>query len=122
VQLTARSIAYVESLIRTAKYRPKFPDKGFADLAEARGWAARFVHWYNHEHRHSGIRYVSPAQRHIGQDTTILAARHELYRQARERHPRRWSCGTRNWDPIGAVTLKPERDAVVAAQLTARNK
>jgi len=54
--------AYAESLFRTAKYRPEFPAKGFADLDDARGWAAQFVHWYNHDHRHSGIRYVSPAQ------------------------------------------------------------
>jgi transposase InsO family protein len=105
--------AYVESLFRTAKYRPEFPDKGFADLAEARAWAADFVHWYNHEHLHSGIRYVSPAQRHAGDDKAILAARHELYLQARERNPRRWSGATRNWTPIGTVTLNPERDSVV---------
>jgi putative transposase len=105
--------AYVESLFRTAKYRPEFPDKGFADLDQARAWAADFVHWYNNEHRHSGIRYVSPAQRHAGNDTAILAARHELYLEARERNPRRWSSDTRNWTPIGAVTLNPERDSVV---------
>ena len=71
--------AYAESLFRTAKYRPEFPTKGFADLDEARAWAASFVHWYNVDHRHSGIRYVSPAQRHAGEDHAILAARHALY-------------------------------------------
>jgi transposase InsO family protein len=105
--------AYVESLFRTAKYRPEFVQAGFADLVQARTWAANFVHWYNHEHRHSGIRYVSPAQRHAGHDTAILAARHALYQQARARNPRRWSRGTRNWSPIGAVTLNPEREGVV---------
>lgn len=65
------------------------------------------------EHRHSGIRYVSPAQRHAGQDEAILPARHEPYFQARQRNPRRWSRGTRDWTPIGAVTLNPERDSVV---------
>jgi hypothetical protein len=112
-QLSAHANAYVEALFRTAKYRPEFPDKGFADLDEARAWAARFVHWYNHEHRHSGIRYVSPAQRHAGEDQAILAARHQLYLDACERNPRRWSGSTRNWTPIGAVTLNPERDSVV---------
>jgi hypothetical protein len=58
--------AYAESLFRTAKYRPEFPAKGFASLDEARAWAAGFVHWYNVEHRHSGIRYVTPQQRHAG--------------------------------------------------------
>ena len=60
--------AFSESLFRTAKYRPEFPAKGFADLQEARLWARSFVHWYNNDHKHSGIRYVSPAQRHAGED------------------------------------------------------
>jgi putative transposase len=107
--------AYAEALFRTAKYRPEFPAQGFADLDQARVWAAGFVHWYNVDHRHSGIRYVSPAQRHAGEDRAILAARHALYLQARERHPARWSGGTRNWAPIGAVTLNPERDSVIKA-------
>ena len=107
--------AYAEALFRTAKYRPDFPTTGFADLAGARQWAADFVHWYNHEHRHSGIRYVTPAQRHAGEDRPLLAARHVLYQQAREANPRRWSGPTRDWTPIGAVTLNPERDSIVAA-------
>lgn len=96
-----------------AKYRPEFPSKGFTDLEATRAWAAGFVHWYNVEHRHSGIQYVSPAQRHEGQDQEILAARHELYTKARELNPARWSGNTRNWLPVGAVTLNPERDSVV---------
>jgi transposase InsO family protein len=107
--------AFAEALFRTAKYRPEFPPKGFADLDSARQWAARFVHWYNQEHRHSGIRYVTPAQRHAGQDGRVLDARHALYQDARQRNPQRWSGPTRNWTPIGAVTLNPERDAVVRA-------
>jgi putative transposase len=109
--------AYAESLFRTAKYRPEFPAKGFADLAQARAWAAEFVRWYNVDHRHSGIRYVSPAQRHAGEDHAILAARHALYQQARELHPARWSGATRNWSPAGAVSLNPERDSVVKLHL-----
>jgi hypothetical protein len=107
--------ACAESLFRTAKYRPEFPAKGFADLDAARAWAAEFVRWYNDEHRHSGFRYVTPDQRHCGADQTILAARHELHQQARERNPARWSGTTRDWSPIGPVTLNPERDSVVAA-------
>ena len=107
--------AYAESLFRTAKYRPEFPAKGFADLDEARAWATGFVHWYNIDHRHSGIRYVSPAQRHAGDDLAILAARHALYLRARELNPARWSGNTRNWSPVGAVTLNPERDCIIKA-------
>ena len=105
--------AFAESLFRTAKYRPEFPAKGFATVDDARAWAINFVRWYNFEHRHSGIRYVSPAQRHAGEDHAILAARHALYTQARELNPARWSGATRNWSPVGAVTLNPERDSVV---------
>jgi transposase InsO family protein len=110
--------AYAEALFRTAKYRPEFPSTGFADLAEARQWAGAFVHWYNHEHRHSSIRYVTPAQRHAAEDRPLLAARHALYQQARACHPRRWSGWTRNWAPVGAVALNPERDSAVAASQT----
>jgi len=107
--------AYVESLFRTAKYRPEFPAGGFADLKHARHWAADFVRWYNHEHRHSGIGYVTPAQRHAGDDRHVLQARHELYQQARESNPRRWSRHTRNWQRIEIVTLNPERDPAAQA-------
>jgi hypothetical protein len=105
--------AYAEALFRTAKYRPEFPAQGFAGLDEARAWTAEFVRWYNVDHRHSGIRYVSPAQRHAGDDQDILAARHALYIQARQRNPRRWSGNTRDWLHIGVVSLNPERDSVV---------
>jgi hypothetical protein len=102
--------AFVESLFRTAKYRPGFPTQGFASIehAQAWAWAAGFVDGYNHDHRHSALRYVAPAQRHAGDDKTILARRHGLYEQARQRHPRRGSGTTRNWTPIGNVTLNPE--------------
>lgn len=114
--------AFVESLFRTAKYRPEFPLEGFADLQEARIWASSFVHWYNHDHCHSGIRYVSPAQRHAGEDRDILAARHALYIQARAAHPRRWARNTRNWEPITVVTLNPERDSVITAAVNAAHQ
>jgi putative transposase len=105
--------AFAEALLRTPKYRPDFPASGFADLQAAREWAMCFAQWYNHEHRHSGIRYITPAQRHAGQDRPMLAERHALYQAARESNPRRWSGHTPNWTPTGAVTLNPERDIPV---------
>lgn len=113
---------YAEAFFRTAKYRPEFPANGFRDLEAARAWGLAFVKWYNHDHRHSGIRYVSPAQRHAGEDGTVLAARHHLYLQARERNPRRWSRDTRDWSHIAVVTLNPEREAIVQADLDARKR
>ena len=106
---------YAEALFRTAKYRPEFPVKGFPELDAARDWAARFVEWYNNVHRHSGIKYVTPAQRHAGDDRALLGDRHELYKRARHANPRRWSGQTRDWTPVAAVTLNPERDTIVWA-------
>lgn len=102
--------AFVESLFRTAKYRPEFPAQGFADLTDARRSAAAFVHWYNIERRHSGIRYVSPEQRHAGQDKAILDARHQLYLRARQANPARRSGPTRNWTHVKAVLLNPDKE------------
>lgn len=113
--------AYVEALFRTAKYRPEFPAAGFADLSAARQWASDFVAWYNDEHRHSGIRYVTPSQRHNGQDIELLAARDRLYQQAKAANPARWSGNTRNWEHINVVKLNPERD-FPAPSLTTLNK
>jgi transposase InsO family protein len=113
---------YAEALFRTAKYRPAFPTQGFASLESARDWAAQFVAWYNTEHRHSAIAYVTPEQRHTGADHAILAQRHALYLKARERTPRRWSGATRDWTPVGTVVLNPERETAVTAGLEASRK
>ena len=101
--------AICEAIFRTLKYRPGFPRKPFASLDDARRWVANFVAWYNGEHLHSGIRYVTPIDRHEGRDVEILAKRHVLYRGAKKHTPRRWTGETRNWSPIGNVTLNPER-------------
>ncbi len=99
---------YSESVFRTCKYRPDFPYKGFTSLQEARQWVLSFVHWYNFVHRHSGIKFVTPNQRHTGQDVAILAARKDLYESARNHHPERWARATRNWAKIDAVQLNPD--------------
>lgn len=96
---------YSESLFRTLKYRPWYPEKPFAGLDDARQWVEDFVDWYNHVHQHSALRFVTPHQRHTGQDHHLLAQRHELYQAARERHPERWSGPTRHWQPIAEVHL-----------------
>ena len=66
---------YSESLFRILKYRPEYPEKAFDSLAIAREWVDRFFDWYNHKHRHSSIKYVTPVEPHTGQDKAILANR-----------------------------------------------
>ena len=101
---------FIESLFRTPKYRPEYPHKPFDTIDAARAWVTAFVAWYNAEHRHSGIRFVTPDQRHDGRENDVLANRVRVYERARRRHPNRWSRGTRNWTPAPAVFLNPKRD------------
>ena len=63
---------YSESLFRTVKYCPRWPSEGFNSLDGARKWVKGFVYWYNNEHRHSRIKFVTPNQRHQGLDIEIL--------------------------------------------------
>jgi transposase InsO family protein len=98
---------YAEALFRTLKYRPGYPRKPFASVDAARTWVTGFVAWYNHQHLHSAIRYVTPDDRHAARDVAILAQRHHVYRAAYAKTPRRWTRRTRNWTPAGPVTLNP---------------
>ena len=99
---------FSEALFRTMKYRPDYPSKRFADLAAAQSWVKQFVTWYNTKHRHSGIKFVTPAERHRGDDSALLARRAAVYEAARQKNPARWSGGVRNWTPVREVYLNPE--------------
>ena len=98
---------YSESLFKTMKYRPKYPFKGFKSLEEARKWVDKFVNWYNKEHLHSGIKFLTPYQRHNGLDKKVMKKRNETYELARAKHPERWSRNTRNWTLPEYVSLNP---------------
>lgn len=100
---------YSESLFKTLKYRSDYPSRAFESLFAARQWVGTFVHWYNHEHCHSAIRFVTPHERHAGQDAALLARRVDVYEAAKAKHPQRWSGSTRNWQPVQVVHLNPEQ-------------
>lgn len=102
---------YSEALFRTVKYRPEYPARGFASLDDARAWVRWFVKWYNTEHRHSAIRYVTPEQRHSGEEKDILRRRRALYARARAERPERWSGAIRDWTPIEKVRLNPDPES-----------
>ena len=99
---------YSEAIFKTLKYSSSYPDKPFSDLGAARKWVASFVSWYNEEHCHSAIRFVTPAQRHDGSDIEILRKRKNIYLQAKKRNPSRWSGNTRNWNRVQEVSLNPD--------------
>lgn len=112
--------AYIESMFRTVKYCPQWPSAGFATLDEARKWVQKFMFWYNEKHQHSGIKYVTPAERYAGKDVEILAKREAIYEAARQRNPRRWSGKTRDWKPVEMVELNPVKE--VTPEMTGKFK
>jgi putative transposase len=106
---------YSEALFKTLKYRPDYPLQPFATLAEARAWVTDFVAWYNLEHRHSSIHFVTPEQRHNGEDQAILNTRKATYRAAKEANPARWSKEIRNWEWQAEVFLNPDKPSTKPA-------
>lgn len=98
---------YSESLFHTVKSRPDYPRRPFQSVEQACDWVAAFVNWYNHHHRHSGIRFVTPSQRHSGEAVAISHHRARVYELARQRHPRRWSQTTRCWRQPEVVWINP---------------
>lgn len=100
---------FSESLFKTLKYCPGFPERGFASLEAARIWVEKFVNWYNNIHLHSGINFVTPASKHFGKDEEVLNKRHMIYELAKAKNPNRWSRGTRNWAMIEKVELNPRK-------------
>lgn len=100
---------FSEAMFKTLKYCPQWPSKGFESIEAARDWVSQFMDWYNNKHCHSGIKFVSPAQRHEGSDHAILENRSNVYEAAFMKRPERWSGPRRNWSRQNEVTLNPEK-------------
>jgi putative transposase len=102
---------FAESLFKTCKYRPNWPTQGFESLNDARRWVLTFTRWYNYEHKHSQLRFVTPNQRHTGEDVEILAQRKMTMDLAKAENPIRWgSKEVRNCSPVGPTTLNPVKE------------
>jgi putative transposase len=101
---------YSEALFKTAKYHHSFPWLNkFATILDARTWGEQLVDWYNNEHLHSALKFVTPEQRHNGADNAIRIKRHALYQAAKLQHPERWSGKTRDWLMRKIATLNPNK-------------
>jgi len=101
---------FSEALFKTLKYCPGYPSKPFEDIEAAIIWMQKFVCWYNAEHLHSGINFVTPESKHNGNDIEILENRNEVYKSAKSKNPNRWSGKTRNWDVVATVKLNPLKE------------
>ncbi|WP_341480439.1 integrase core domain-containing protein [Clostridium cibarium] len=98
---------FSEAQFKTMKYRPGYPKDGFTSIEEAREWVSTFVNWYNNEHYHSGIKFMTPNSRHNGETEKILENRIKVYEAARKLNPARFNKDIRNWTPPEMVALNP---------------
>lgn len=100
---------YSEALFKTLKYVPSYPSSPFESLEASREWVLDFVRWYNNDHHHSGIKFVTPNERHTGADKRILENRKRVYLKAKAKKPERWSQGIRDWTLVTQVCLNPDK-------------
>jgi len=101
---------FSEALFKTFKYAPAYPDR-FGSYADGLLWCRAFFPWYNGEHRHSGLTFLTPAAVHEGRGEAILAQRHQTMQIAYATHPERFPNGPprRSTFP-GAVWINPPED------------
>lgn len=78
---------FAKSLFKTCKYHPNWPTDGFNSLEDARLWVLKFTHWYNMKHKHSQLCFVTPNERHTGEDKVILAKRRQTIEAAKTINP-----------------------------------
>jgi len=100
---------YSESLFRTLKYRPEYPRRPFENIEEVTAWVSAFVAWYNEEHLHSNLCFVTPEQKHQGLDIQILTKRSAIYEAARQKNPEKWSGKIRSWKATDVTILNPDK-------------
>ena len=83
---------FSEAQFRTLKYCPQFPER-FGSIEDARAFGQVFFRWYNHEHRHSGLGFLTPAVVHVGHAATVRAHRQQVLAVAYAAHPERFVKG-----------------------------
>ncbi len=98
---------FSESQFKTLKYRPEFPER-FDGIEHARQHLRAFFQWYNHEHRHSGVGFMTPATVHLGQAPALQQQRAKVLAAAYRAHPERFK---------GKIPTPPELPTVVGINL-----
>jgi putative transposase len=89
---TSNDNPYSEAQFKTLKYHHSFPNK-FGCIEDAQTFLQNFFDWYNRQHKHSGIGYVSPESIHTGQAHIIRDKRCSVLLAAYEKHPERFVKG-----------------------------
>ena len=100
---TSNDNPFSESAFKAAKYHPSYPGR-FATLDEALAWGRQFFGWYNHEHRHSGIAFLAPADVYYGRAEERLVHRHAVLQAAYLERPERFPHGPPKRQVLPAAT------------------
>lgn len=87
---TSNDNPYSEAQFKTMKYVPDFPER-FGSLEDARRFCDGFFLGYNHEHRHSGIGWHTPASVHFGTAEQIQTQRQATLDRAHAAYPHRFA-------------------------------
>jgi len=102
---------FSESQFKTIKYHPTFPDR-FTGLDHGLDFGRQFFPWYNEQHHHSGLAYLTPATVHFGRTEEVLAARDATLLDAYQRHPERFRVAPKAPRPPPVVYINaPPADA-----------
>ena len=98
---------FSEAQFKTLKYHPDYPSR-FGCQQDARAWATAFFNWYNHQHHHSGIALLTPADVHFNHAQAVLQKRQAVLQAAYERNPQRFVQGCPTPAPLPqAVWINP---------------
>jgi putative transposase len=90
---------YSESQFKTLKYHWLFPGQ-FGSLEDARIFLGSFFHWYNDDHRHSGVAMMTPRDVHTGRADEVLRKRQDMMNRAYACHPERFVKGQPKLKPL----------------------
>ena len=106
---------FSEAQFKTVKYHPTFPDR-FGSQTDARTWGQGFFQWYNYDHHHTGLAWLTPADVHSGRAQVILQRRQQVLLAAYAAHPERFVKGPSRPAPLpAAVWINPPQPTSQAA-------
>ncbi len=83
---------FSEAQFKTLKYCPQFPER-FGSIEDGRAFGQVFFPWYNQQHRHSGLGFLTPAVVHFGQAVAVRTQRQQVLAAAYAAHPERFVNG-----------------------------
>lgn len=95
---------FSESLFGTIKTFRTFPGS-FLDLKTGRDYFKGYFHDYNFTYKHSRIQFITPAEKHYGEEENILNLRNKMIIDFQKNNPHRYTRPPKKFSPILKVTI-----------------